>query len=241
MTWTNRFKFFFGLMLVFVLVAVATLVFNQRQLRVDSESATVSASTVQIVSDYPGFITDVAVAEGDHVAVGDPLFTLQSLQLERDAAAGVISTPREGASPDGTLIVFASADGVVSDVPAEVGAYAQPGTVLAEVDETGTLYVEAQFQLSPLDFGRIEDGATVEYTLPNRKVLSGTVSTMEVETVDGDAVATIHVDTAGLVWGDEQGLIQPGTPVEATLYLRDDGPLAGVSDRFKSFVHRLGL
>ncbi len=241
MTWTNRFKFSIGLIVVFAIVGVATLVFNQRQLRVDSETATIAASTVQVVTDYPGFITEVLVEDGDQVAVGDPVFTLESVQLERDAAAGLVSSNKAGASPDGTLTVFASADGVISDVLVEVGTYAQPGAALADVDETGTLFVEAQFQLSPLDFGRITDHAPVEYVLPNQQVLTGTVSTLEVETVDGEAVATIHVDSTGLVWGDEQGLIQPGTPVEATLYLRDDGPLAGVSDRVKALLHRVGL
>jgi multidrug efflux pump subunit AcrA (membrane-fusion protein) len=183
----------------------------------------------------------VLVKEGDQVAVGDTLFTLQSLQLQRDLAEDVIPNTRDGASPDGLLTVFASADGVVSDVIVEVGEYSQPGAALAEVDETGSLFVEAQFQLTPLDFGRIEEGATVEYTLPNQQVLMGNVSTLEVETVAGEAVATIHVDAEGLVWGEEQGLIKPGTPVEATLYLRDDGPLAGVSDKFKDLLHRVGL
>ena len=59
MTWTNRFKFSVGLIAVFAIVGGATLVFNQRQLRVDSETATIAASTVQVVTDYPGFITDV--------------------------------------------------------------------------------------------------------------------------------------------------------------------------------------
>ena len=173
MTWTNRFKFSFGLIVVFAIVGVATLVFNQRQLRVDSETATIAASTVQVVTDYPGFITEVLVEDGDQVAVGDPVFTLQSLQLERDAAAGLVSSDREGASPDGALTVFSSADGVISDVPGEVGTYAQPGAPLADVDETGTLFIEAEFQLSPLDFGRIGDNATVEYVLPNQQVLTG--------------------------------------------------------------------
>jgi len=241
MTWTNRFKFSFGLIVVLAIVGAATLVFNQRQLRVESQTATISASTVQVVTDYPGFITEVLVEQGDQVAVGDPLFTLQSLQLQRDAAAGVVSNTRADASPDGVLTVAASADGVVSDVPVEVGAYSQPGAVLADVDETGTLFVQAEFKLSPLDFGRIEDNATVEYVLPNQQVLTGTVSTLDVETVDGEAIATLHVDSTGLVWGDQKGLIQPGTPVTATLYLRDDGPLAGVSDRLKTFMHRVGL
>lgn len=241
MTWTNRFKFSFGLIVVFAIVGAATLVFNQRQLRVESETATISASTVVVATEYPGFITEVLVEKGDQVVVGDPLFTLQSLQLQRDAVAGVVSDTRVTASPDGVLTVLSTTDGVVSDLIAEVGMYSQPGSTLAEVDETGTLFVEAEFKLSALDFGRIEDGAIVEYMLPNQQVITGSVSTLEVETVDGEAVATIHVDTAGLVWGDEKGLIQPGTPVEATLYLRDDGPLAGMSDRLKSFLHRVGL
>ena len=241
MTWTNRFKFSFGLIVVLVVVAAATLVFNQRQLRVESQTATIAASTVQVVTDYPGFITDVLVKKGDQVAVDQPLFKLQSLQLQRDVAAGLVPNTKSGASPDGVLTVMASAAGVVSDVPVEVGAYAQPGSVLASVDESGTLFVEAQFKLSPLDFGRIQNNATVEYVLPNQQVLTGTVSKLDVQTVDGQAVATLHVDSAGLVWGDQLGLIQPGTPVTATLYLRDDGPLAGVSDRLKSFLHKAGL
>lgn len=241
MTWTNRFKFSFGLIVVFAIVGAATLVFNQRQLRVESETATIAASTVAVATEYPGFITEVLVEKGDQVVVGDPLFTLQSLQLQRDAVAGVVSDTMVTASPDGVLTVLATTDGVVSDLVAEVGMYSQPGSTLAEIDETGTLFVEAEFKLTPLDFGRIEDGAAVEFVLPNQQVLTGSVSTLEVETVDGDAVATIHVDTPGLVWGDEQGLIQPGTPVEATLYLRDDGPLAGVSDKLKSFLHKVGL
>lgn len=241
MTWTNRFKFSLGLIVVFAIVGAATLVFNQRQLRVESDTATIAASTVQVVTDYPGFITAVLVKKGDQVAVGDPLFTIQSLQLQRDAAAGIVPDTRVGASADGVLTVAATSAGIVSDVPVEVGAYAQPGTALASIDEAGTLFVEAQFKLSPLDFGRIQDNATVEYVLPNQQVLTGTVSKLDVQTVDGEAVATLHVDSAGLVWGDQLGLIQPGTPVTATLYLRDDGPLAGVSDKLKSFMHKVGL
>ena len=37
------------------------------------------------------------------------------------------------------------------------------------------------------------------------------------------------------------GLYRPGTPVVATLSLRDDGPLAGVSDSFRDFLRRMGL
>lgn len=241
MTWANRFKFTLGLFFVLVVVSAATLVFNQRQSRVDSSTATIAARTVEVGSDYSGLITSVLVEEGDQVVAGDALFTLQSLQLERDVAEGAISESRQGVSPDGVLTVFAAVDGVVSDVKMAEGAYAQPGAVLAEVDEADTLYIEATFSLSPLDFGRIEDGAPVECVLPNQQVVTGSASTLEVETVDGQALATIHVDAADLVWGDHQGLVQPGTPIDATLHLRDDGPLAGVRDTAKSFLHRIGL
>lgn len=240
MTWANRFKFTFGLIAVLGIVRAATLVFNQRQTRVDSETATIAAATIQVGSDYSGLVTEVFVEPGDYVATGDQLFTIQSVQFERDLAVNAVSATRPVASTDGTLAVLSSVDGVVSDVTTEVGGLAQVGAPLAEVDQTGTLFVEATFRLSPRDFGRIEDGATVEFMLPNQRVVSGTVSTLDVETVDGDAVVTVHVDAENLMWGDENGLVKPGTPVEATLYLRDDGPLAGVADMVKSFLHRIG-
>ncbi|WIB13747.1 hypothetical protein [Curtobacterium sp. MCPF17_052] len=37
------------------------------------------------------------------------------------------------------------------------------------------------------------------------------------------------------------GVTSPGTPVDATLHLRDDGRLSGVTDGFRDFLRQIGL
>jgi hypothetical protein len=44
-----------------------------------------------------------------------------------------------------------------------------------------------------------------------------------------------------LTTGDLGNLTKSGTPVVATLQLRDDGPLAGVSDMAFDFLRQIGL
>ena len=72
-------------------------------------------------------------------------------------------------------------------------------------------------------------------------MLSGSVEKIEVQTVSGQAQSTILVSSRGLVEGTDDGLITPGTPVTATLHLRDDGPLAGPSDAFAALLRKIGL
>ena len=67
--------------------------------------------------------------------------------------------------------------------------------------------------------------------LPNNQTVDGTVSTIEVATEKGQALTEVRVDSEELADDDLATLTKPGTPVVATLQLRDDGPLAGVSDR----------
>lgn len=241
MTWASRMKFLFGLILVLAIVAAGTLVFNQRELRVDSESAAIESATIAVGAEHGGLVTTSYVEEDEEVSAGDPLATLESEQLQLMVAEGLVDVGEQGVGAGGRYTMYAAVDGNVADLGMQVGSYVQAGDVVAEIDERDTLFVEAQFRLSPADFGRIEDGATVDFVLPDRSMLTGAVDRLDVETVDGDALVTIRVESDDLVWGDGSGLIEPGTPVEATLYLRDDGPLAGVSDMLAEFAHRIGL
>ncbi|WNM24161.1 HlyD family efflux transporter periplasmic adaptor subunit [Demequina capsici] len=241
MTWGNRFKLLLSFTMVLGIVAAATLLFNQRELRVDSTTASIEAAAIDVGTDYGGLVTAAAVKEGDHVSVGDPLLTLESQLLARDIAQGIVDASTENASADGTYTILSTVDGTVTDMPVTVGSYAQPGDVVGHVDETGTLYIDAQFMLSPADFGRIEDGAQVDLMLPDRSTMAGTVTSLDVETTDGDALVTVRVDSPQLTSGAEDALVAPGTPIEATLHLRDDGPLAGVTDMLVAFAHRIGL
>ena len=110
MTWTNRFKFGFGLIVVFAIVAA-------------SDARVQPAPTARRQRDRDHRRVDRSgghrLQRLRHRSAGrrratrlrsdDPLFTLQSLQLQADLAARAsISDTRVGARPDGTLTVIAS-------------------------------------------------------------------------------------------------------------------------------------
>lgn len=240
MTWANRLKLLFGVLLVFVIVAAATLVFNQRQTKVLSDSAQIVAQRYEVGTDYGGLVLERYVDEGDAVTEGDRLYEIESLALARDIEQGFVSTDAVAIATDGTIVVRASVDGTVSDMAVDAGGYATSGGVVATIDRAGTLFVEAEFVLTPRDFGRIEESATVELRLPDGRTLTGAAADIEVRTVDGDAHVTVRIESDELVAGND-GLVQPGTPLDATLHLRDDGPLAGVTDAVGDLARKVGL
>jgi hypothetical protein len=102
-------------------------------------------------------------------------------------------------------------------------------------------YVDAKVLLSPRDYERIEKGASVDVVLPNNQIITGTVSTIEVATDQGKALTEVRVDSDALATDDLANVNQPGTPVTATVQLRDDGPLSGVSDMVFNFLRQIGL
>lgn len=91
MTWGNRLRLGIGFVVVLVLVAGFTLIFNQRQTEVTSTSASITAQEYAVGTDYGGTVTKAFVREGDTVAIGAPLFEVQSLQLQQDIDKGLIS------------------------------------------------------------------------------------------------------------------------------------------------------
>jgi hypothetical protein len=114
--------------------------------------------------------------------------------------------------------------------------------VLATIDQAGSLFVQANYLLTARDYSRIEDGATVSLLLPNQEELEGTVEQINVDTADtGDAELTVKVASDTLVDGAFNGLVTRGTPVTATLTLRNDGIFAGVADGFTDFMRKIGV
>ena len=71
--------------------------------------------------------------------------------------------------------------------------------------------------------------------------MRGTVGSIDVQTLDGQAETTVHVASPDLADGAHNGLVNRGTPVSAVLLLRDEGPLAGVRDGVFDFMRRIGL
>ena len=243
MTWANRFKLLVGLVAVVGIVAVLTLVFNQRQAQVMSASASIQAAEYPVGSDYGGTVLDRLVDDGDQVRAGQALFTLQSPTLQADLAEGLVTVDSVAYSvaDDGVLTLTASVDGTLTDITTERGSFVQAGQVLANIDASGSLFVSAEYELSARDYARVEEGADVDILLPNQQVVSGTVTSIDVETSNGKAESTVLVESQGLVDGSYNGLVKRGTPVTATLLLRDDGVFAGVQDGMQDFMRKIGV
>jgi multidrug resistance efflux pump len=244
MTWTNRLRLFGGLLGVVLLVAVLTLIFNQRQTKTLSLSATISADQYEVGAAYGGTVTKQYVKDGDVVKKGDKLFTVQSVPLQQDLANGLQisnSDAYDVNKKDGTLTYKATVEGQVSDLKAKLGNSLGSGQDFAQISVTNSQYVDAEYLLSPGDYGRIQKGAAVSILLPNNQTIDGTVTTIEVATDSGKARTDVRVDSDALKDPKLGNLAQAGTPVSATLQLVDDGPLAGVSDLAFNFLRQIGL
>lgn len=243
MTWGNRFRMLFGTLGVVVLVAGLTLVFNQRQHSATSETATITAVDYPVGSTYPGTVTQVAVKDGDVVRTGDPLVSVRSASLLHDLRQGLVTAKSLGysVSRSGVISFESAVDGTVHGLKVRPGMFVQSGGTLVTVAKAGSLTVAAKVLLTPTDYGRLSRGANVDLLLPNQRTVEGRVDELSVTTTGDQALAQLVVSSDRLVDGSEDGLVQAGTPVTATVHLRDDGPLAGVADAGMALLQKVGL
>ncbi|PYY41503.1 MULTISPECIES: HlyD family secretion protein [unclassified Curtobacterium] len=246
MTWTNRLRLYGGILVVLVVVAACTLVFNQRRSAVTSASAAITAQEYAVGTDYGGTVTEEYVEEGDTVREGQELMQVQSLQLAQDIRKGVVgadtTTSAYEIEPDGLITFKAEVSGTVAKLDVKAGGYVQAGSELGTIHKAKSLFVTSEFLVSPRDYGRITDGATVDLRLPNDRSIEGTVKNVSVVTdADGQAKTTVSVESPELSASPSSGVTSPGTPVDATLHLRDDGRLAGVTDAFRDFLRQIGI
>lgn len=241
MTWSNRFRLLAGALVVLLVVMSATYVFTRRQAQAVSVSSQIVAQSYGVGADYAGLVVDRFVDPGDHVDQNDPLFVIESLQVARDVETGALAANRADVSASGKLVVRAAVAGTVRTIDVSQGGYASAGVVLATIDRDESLSADAVFILAPRDFGRIESQASVDLLLPDQRVVKGTVKDISVETIDGAAHVTATIATDGLIEGADNGLIRAGTPLEARLHLREDGPLAGMRDAVADLVRKVGL
>jgi multidrug resistance efflux pump len=244
MTWGNRLRLFIGILAVLLVCGVLTLVVNQRERQAFSSNATVEAVQYQVGSDYGGIMVDQFVEPGTAVGEGDRLFTVSSFSLQKDLANGLDPVSTEAYELDartGLVTYLASADGTLEDFDARQGGYIPGGETVAVITQDDTAFVEARFRLQPVDYARIRVGGRADVELPSREVLRGKVSAISVETADGIAYATVQVDVPRLRSDEYAAFSQPGSPVAVTLTLHDDGLLAGPTDEFLQFLHRIGV
>jgi len=243
MTWINRLKLFGGLLAVVALVGAFTLVFNQRQNEVQSTSASITADSYTVGTDYGGTVTKQYVHTGDRVKPGQKLFKVRSLSLLQalDRNPVSFSTATYSVKRDGTMTFKATVAGTVGKVGTKQDDYVQPGEDLATIYKAGTLYALADYTLTPRDYERLGNGAAVDLVLPNRQVLPGTVEGITVRTTNGQAQTEVKVTSARLVEGGDSGLITPGAPLAATVHLRQDGVLNAAQNATFDFIRRIGL
>ena len=90
MTWRNRFRLFGGLVAVLVVVAAATFHLNDSQARVASDSARIAAEFYSVGTPYAGVVVERLVEVGAPVAEGDPMFLIDSANLQRDLAQEIV-------------------------------------------------------------------------------------------------------------------------------------------------------
>ena len=241
MTWASRLHLLMGMLIVLVVAALATYHLNETRGRAPSDTAQILAEQYAVGSPYAGLVADHLVEVGDDVAVGDPMFVIDSAGLAYDLAHGLLTDPPEFTELDaeGRLVILASGDGRVTDLTAERGTFVPTATTLATVQRAGTLYVQGEYTLTAKEYARLTDGAPVSIVLPNEQTLAGQVDRVEVTTTDGRAQAVVRVTSEELLEATDNGLVAAGTPVVAQIALRNDGVVTTVSGKVRTYVEGL--
>ncbi len=236
-------KLLTGVLAVLAVTAGSTFLLGNRLSQSTSDTASIQIGSLEIGTDYPGTVEQTFVSDGETVRGGQELFTVTSLALQRDLREGTVATDSGGytVGEDGTMTFLAPADGVVTGLTARAGSFVPAGSVLTAIAQPETLYVQAQFDLTPREYARVEIGAPVRLSLPNAENLSGTVQSVSVTTDEGRARAVVVVASSALAGSNPDGLYQPGTPVEASMALRAEGPLAEVAQSIGDFGRKIGL
>jgi multidrug resistance efflux pump len=239
MRWTSRLRLLIGVLLVVVVAGVATYHLNQTRGRAVSTSAQVLGQDLTVGAPYAGVVLDRHADVGTHVHQGDQLFVVDSatLSLARSTGARIPASTQVDAK--GHLVVLATADGTVTAVKAEPGTYVQAGDNLATVQRTDSLFVEAQFTLTPKQYARVAAKAPVLLHLPDGTTVPGTADDVHVTTVDGQARAVATVSSPALSQAGSGTLVTAGAPVVAELELRNDGWVTRAGDAVQAYVRSL--
>lgn len=244
MTWTQRFRLAVGMLAVLALTGVLVLVFNQRQSQALSVTAQVVTDQAAVGAAYGGVVTQQLAKEGDEVTKGQKLFVVTSSELQRDASQGlkVASTDAFDVNLAASTVTYkALAAGKLESVTAQGGSFVQNGANIATISSVGSQYAVADFVLSPRDYERIVKGGDVSLRLPDDSSVQGTVQAVSVKTEGAQALTRVTVASDALHDQRLAELTHPGTPVAATLTLRDDGLLAGPTDVLRSLLIKVGL
>jgi len=238
MTWTSRIRLLASMLVVLVIAALATYQLNETRGVAVSDSAQILAKSYGVGTPYSGLVVDQLVDVGDTVTTGQQLFVIDSATLQYDVKNGFARTSTEATQIDaeGRLVVLATGDGVVTEIASERGTFVQSATQLATVQRADTLYVQAEYTLTPKEYARVADDATATVVLPNQRTITLHVSEVKVETIAGSAQAVLTLAGSALVDGAQNGLVSAGTPVTAELELDNDGVVTRTAASVKTYL-----
>ena len=227
----RRLRLGLGITTVLLLVAVLTMTLNARNGVVRGHSAALNAQSYPVGTDYSGTVTAQLVQVGDEVAVGQPMFEVQSATLSRDLQQGLLEPARVpyGIKDGSTLVVTATDPGRVDSAGYAVGAFVAANSELATVQRAGSLYIEAEFILTAPDYARLPPNATVDVVLPDNGRITAQAGRVQVSTENGEARTVVQAYSPELADSTADGLFAVGTPVQATLHLRNDNVVTRAS------------
>jgi hypothetical protein len=220
MTFGNRLRLIFGIIFVVAIVVALAFYLTSIMSVAKSSKAELDAAAISIGTDYPGLIVKQNVEEGDKVTKGQTLFEIQSAPLNEVLTNGTVlasSLPFKVDPKTNYIQLKASDDGVVDKISYRAGSYVPVGGIVATVYTVNTLFVTANFRLSPPDYARIDKSSKIDLRMPDNTTQQATIFSIGLVR-NGDSVDTVI--KARLKNADITDFrFSVGTPVDATMQL----------------------
>ena len=231
------------------LVAALTLVFNQRRSQALSLTAQVVADQVTVGAQFGGVVVSQYVAEGDsRRRRATDLFTVVVPRTVGTAGEVVAAGPRCAnaayvVDPKKPTVTYrALATGRAHRCRGTEGGFVQSGSALATITAVGSEYAMPSSGSRRATTGGSRAAPASTCSCPTTAASRATVRAVSVDDRGrpgpdrGD-----HRQRRPARHGADAGSSMPGTPVSATLSLRDDGPLAGPTDAMVDFLRKIGV
>ena len=241
MTWFNRFKLVAGLVAVVAVAGVATVQLNDDRGRATSTTAQIAADSYTLGTPYAGTVVAQPAETGQSLGGGETVFVIDSPALELEIAEGLIEPEgNPNIDAEGHFLLRATTPGVLTQTRVATGAFVQASSELATVQAEGTLRVEAAYEMTASQYGRLSDDAPVTLVLPDGRELTGSTAGVSVERTDDGAsrVVLSVVSDELFALAREDRLVTTGTPVTAEVVLSNEGVVADLSQTVRDYLSR---
>ncbi len=176
----------FYLLLAFLLLMIIFLMLYQRS-NVQSVQASLRGQTIEVTAPVKGRITEVLVAEGSIVAVGDPLFALddESARVELEALQSAVES--EALLVDQTRDALREAQALVSGSPSD--DFVEPTVVRQGVDPAAIQASRARLEAATIQAAQAaEEAVRAERLLAGGAMTRGAYEEVQSEAREAEAM-----------------------------------------------------